>query len=69
METNAAVLIDIKKVTLLTGLSKPTIYRKMKMDSIGYDPTFPKRKRAGSKKVMWLQKEIIEWINKLEDID
>lgn len=50
-------LLKIDEVCALTRLGKTKIYQLIKEDR------FPKQLYKGSKPVVWLEKEINEWIN------
>jgi prophage regulatory protein len=45
-------------VTKVTGMSRATIYRKIKAG------TFPLARQLGANSVGWLEREIAEWIEK-----
>ncbi|MCO6428241.1 AlpA family transcriptional regulator [Nitrosomonas communis] len=54
-----------KQVEARLGLSRSTIYGKMKLNPKRpheYDPTFPKPIRVGLKAVGWVEHEIDEWL-------
>ncbi|BDC81516.1 MULTISPECIES: helix-turn-helix transcriptional regulator [Aeromonas] len=49
-------LIRIRDVMSKVGLSKPTIYMRMK------EGTFPNNVRIGPRHVAWVEREINEWL-------
>nr|VFJ55976.1 MAG: transcriptional regulator, AlpA family [Candidatus Kentron sp. FW] len=54
-----------KQVEERTGLSRSTIYARLKPNPSrphDYDPTFPKPVSIGPKAVGWVESEILEWI-------
>lgn len=59
------ILIRIKTVTLMTGLSRSSIYSRLQPSSPYYDPDFPRQVKLanGSKGASaWSLKEIEDWI-------
>lgn len=50
-------LIRMKEVKVRTGLSAPTIYRRMKVG------TFPKSHRVCPSIVAWSEEEVEDWID------
>lgn len=57
MHENNIRLLRIKDVVLKVGLSKPTIYSKIRMGS------FPRQVVLGPKTVAWVESEINEWLS------
>ncbi len=54
-----------KQVEARTGLSRSTIYAKMRRNPkrpSDYDPTFPTQVSVGAKAVGWLESEISAWL-------
>lgn len=54
-----------KQVEARTGLSRSTIYAKMRRNPkrpSDYDPTFPTPISVGAKAVGWLESEILAWL-------
>ena len=54
-----------KQVEARTGLSRSTIYAKMRRNPkrpSDYDPTFPKPVSVGAKAVGWIEAEIDAWL-------
>lgn len=54
-----------KQVEARTGLSRSTIYAKMRRNPkrpSDYDPTFPTPVSVGAKAVGWLESEISAWL-------
>lgn len=54
-----------KQVEARTGLSRSTIYAKMRRNPnrpSDYDPTFPKQVSVGAKAVGWIEAEIDAWL-------
>ena len=54
-----------KQVEARTGLSRSTIYAKMRRNPKrpnDYDPTFPKPVSVGAKAVGWIEAEIDAWL-------
>ena len=49
-------LLRLREVIALTGLSRSTIYRKMR------DGTFPDALKIGARAVRWLESEIQAWL-------
>ncbi|WP_421247197.1 helix-turn-helix transcriptional regulator [Aeromonas jandaei] len=49
-------LLKIREVISIVGLSKPTIYLKIK------EGTFPRQVTLGPKSVAWIEGEINDWI-------
>lgn len=58
-ETAHARIIRMLELTKLVGLSKATIYNKIK------DGTFPKPVTLGANSVGWLSTDIDHWFNQL----
>ena len=55
-----------KQVEVRTGLSRSTIYAKLRQNPkrpSDYDPTFPKPVSVGAKAVGWIEAEIDAWLN------
>ena len=52
-----SVLISLKDLTKMTGLSRSTIYK------LSADGDFPKKVHLGVRSVAWLRKDIEEWIS------
>jgi len=69
-QTNAANLsslriprmLPVAEVEYLIGLSNSTIYEMMNKKSKRYDPTFPIQVKISKGRVVWLESEILEWI-------
>lgn len=69
-QTNAAKLsslriprmLPVAEVEYLIGLSNSTIYEMMNKKSKRYDPTFPIQVKISKGRVVWLESEILEWI-------
>ncbi len=60
----ALTILRRKQVEIRTGLSRSTIYSKIKSERLGeHDPTFPKPIKLGGKAVGWIESEIEAWIN------
>lgn len=53
-------LIRLQEVTTRVGLSKPSIYRLMKLGM------FPRSRKIGSRAVAWIDSEINDWIRNTE---
>jgi prophage regulatory protein len=58
----AARFIRIKTVVKKTGLSRASIYNKIKKDSKYHDPEFPKQIKVGGGAVVWIEHEIDDWM-------
>lgn len=61
----ALTIIRRKQVEARTGLSRSTIYAKLRHNPKrpgDYDPTFPKQVTVGAKAVGWIEAEIEGWI-------
>ena len=59
-------IIRRKQVEARTGLSRSTIYAKLRRNPkrlSDYDPTFPKPISIGAKAVGWIEAEISDWLN------
>ena len=50
-------LLRLREVLRLTGLSRSTLYRKLKANE------FPKPVKLGKRAVAWRESEVIDWIN------
>lgn len=63
---SALTIIRRKQVEARTGLSRSTIYAKLRRNPkrpSDYDPTFPKQvKLGGAKAVGWIEAEIDAWL-------
>jgi prophage regulatory protein len=54
-----------KQVEVRTGLSRSSIYAKLRLNPLrpkDYDPTFPRPISVGSKAVGWVEAEIDAWL-------
>lgn len=61
----ALTIIRRKQVEARTGLSRSTIYAKLRRNPkrpSDYDPTFPKPIAVGAKAVGWIEAEIDAWL-------
>ena len=56
------IILRLKEVVVITGLSKSTIYAKLKQGTSQYDSKFPKRIKLGARAVGWLKEDILEWL-------
>ena len=56
MSTTNQLVLDIGGVIELTTLSQSTIYAMVKKGE------FPKQKRIGSNRVVWMRSEVIAWL-------
>lgn len=62
---SAITILRRKQVEARTGLSRSTIYSKLKDNPKrpgDYDPTFPKPISVGAKAVGWIEAEINAWL-------
>lgn len=62
---NALTILRRKQVEARTGLSRSTIYAKLRRNPkrpSDYDPTFPKPVSVGAKAVGWIEAEIDAWL-------
>lgn len=62
---NALTILRRKQVEARTGLSRSSIYAKMRRNPnrpSDYDPTFPKPVAIGAKSVGWIEAEILQWL-------
>jgi prophage regulatory protein len=62
---DALTIIRRKQVETRTGLSRSSIYARMKHNPKrpgDYDPTFPKPVSVGARAVGWLEHELDSWI-------
>ena len=58
----AKVLLTVKEVAVMTGLSRSSILNKLNPDSIYHDATFPQKIRISRNRVAWDKNEIFAWI-------
>jgi prophage regulatory protein len=58
-------IIRLKTLTILTGLSRSTIYDKQNPKSPRFDPTFPQKINLGARAVGWFQEEIEAWLDSM----
>ena len=61
----ALTILRRKQVEARTGLSRSTIYAKLRRNPKrpnDYDPTFPKPVSVGAKAVGWIEAEIEAWL-------
>lgn len=56
MNTDNQLVLDLRGVIELTTLSQSTIYAMVK------NGEFPKQKRIGSNRVVWLRSEVLAWL-------
>ncbi|ADP96851.1 hypothetical protein A6779_15265 [Marinobacter adhaerens] len=54
--------IRLKVVIKKTGLSRASIYNRLKKSSKYYDAAFPKQIRIGGGAVAWIEYEIEDWM-------
>lgn len=54
---SAPTVIRLPEVLRMCGVSRPSVYRKMK------EGTFPKQLKLGTAAVGWLRAEVEQWIN------
>ncbi len=62
---NALTILRRKQVEARTGLSRSTIYAKLRLNQTRpneFDPSFPKPISLGAKAVGWLEHEIETWL-------
>jgi prophage regulatory protein len=62
---NALTILRRKQVEARTGLSRSTIYAKLKRNPRrpgDFDPSFPKPISVGAKAVGWIEAEIDAWL-------
>ena len=62
---NALTILRRKQVEARTGLSRSSIYAKLRHNPKrpgDYDPTFPKPVSVGAKAVGWIEAELDEWL-------
>ncbi len=62
---NVLTIIRRKQVEARTGLSRSTIYARLRWNAkrpSDYDPTFPKPISVGAKAVGWIEAEIEAWL-------
>lgn len=57
------VILRRKQVEARTGLSRSTLYAKIKPGSDQFDPTFPKPVSLGAKAVGWIEHEVTAWLS------
>lgn len=61
----ALIILRRKQVESHTGLSRSTIYSKLRLNPKrpgDYDPTFPKPISLGAKSVGWIASEVEAWL-------
>ena len=61
----ATIILRRKQVEACTGLSRSSIYAKLRHNPKrprDYDPTFPKPVSIGAKSVGWVEAEIDTWL-------
>lgn len=61
----ALTILRRKQVEARTGLSRSTIYAKLRYNPkrpSDYDPTFPRQISVGAKAVGWLSHEVEDWL-------
>ena len=61
----ALTILRRKQVEARTGLSRSTIYAKLRRNIKrpgDYDPTFPKPVSVGAKAVGWIESEVQAWL-------
>lgn len=61
----ALTILRRKQVEARTGLSRSSIYAKLRHNPKrpgDYDPTFPKPVSVGAKAVGWIEAELDEWL-------
>ncbi|MFW2133676.1 helix-turn-helix transcriptional regulator [Ectothiorhodospira haloalkaliphila] len=56
------MILRIREVTGVLGVSRSTVYDYMDPRSPRHDPTFPRPVRLGRAAVGWIQSEILEWL-------
>jgi len=54
--------IRLRTVMAKTGLSRSSIYNRLKVDSKYHDPAFPRQIRIGGGAVAWIEYEIDAWM-------
>lgn len=62
---NSLTILRRKQVQARTGLSRSSIYAKLRPNLRrpgDYDPTFPKQISVGTKAVGWIEAEVNAWI-------
>lgn len=62
---NALTILRRKQVEARTGLSRSTIYAKLRHNPkrpSDYDPTFPHPVSIGAKAIGWVEAEIVAWL-------
>lgn len=62
----ALTILRRKQVEARTGLSRSTIYSRLKPNPKrpgDYDPTFPKPVELGAKSVGWVESEVEAWLS------
>ncbi|MDR1463593.1 MAG: AlpA family transcriptional regulator [Azoarcus sp.] len=63
---SAPVILRRKQVEARIGLSRGTIYAKLKFNPKrpgDFDPDFPKPINIGAKAVGWIEDEVNDWLN------
>jgi prophage regulatory protein len=63
---NALTILRRRQVEARIGLSRGTIYAKLKLNPKrpgDFDPSFPRPVNIGAKAVSWVESEIDEWLN------
>ncbi|MBS0586859.1 MAG: AlpA family phage regulatory protein [Proteobacteria bacterium] len=65
MAAHPLIILRRKQVEARTGLSRSTIYAKLRRNPKrpnDYDPTFPKPVSVGAKAVGWVEAELDGWL-------
>lgn len=62
-------IIRIKELSIITGLSKASIYDRLKATSPRYDPNFPKQVKLSTSAAIngavgWLESDVLKWLEK-----
>ena len=60
-------VLRIRQVTDMLGLSRATVYGKLRVGGRYFDPSFPRPKRLSAKAVGWLSEDLELWVASLED--
>jgi len=54
--------IRLRTLMKKTGLSRASIYLRLKKDSKYFDPDFPRQIRIGGGAVAWIEYEVEDWM-------
>ncbi|ENU20134.1 hypothetical protein F994_01191 [Acinetobacter bohemicus ANC 3994] len=56
-------IIKLPQLTVLTQLSRSTIYEKINPKSKRYDESFPRPIKLSLSAIGWFEQDIVDWLN------